>query len=154
MSAIEGKLRQLGLTLPAPHVPGFNYVLAVRTGDLIFLAGHSGRDEHDKIIKGKLGATMTADQAYPVARRAALGALATLKHVMGDLDRVRRVVKLLCMVNSSPHFRDQSRVADGASDLLVELFGNQSRHARSAAGVAGLPSGACVLVEMIVEVKD
>jgi enamine deaminase RidA (YjgF/YER057c/UK114 family) len=154
VSVVEEKLRRMGLALPRAHVPDFNYVPAVRSGRLVFLAGHSGRDEHDKIVKGKLGDTMTVDEAYPAARRAALGALTTLKRVTGDLDTVRRIVKLLCMVNSTPDFGDHPRVANGASDLLGELFGDRGRHARSAVGAASLPGGACVLIEMVVEVED
>ena len=151
----ERKLANLGLELPVTPVPLANYVPAVRTGNLLFLAGHvprmaDGIDLHP----GKLGVGVSIEEGYNAARQAALNCLSTIKATTGDLDKVVRVVKLLCMVSCAPEFVDQSGVANGASDLLVELYGDRGRHARSAVGMSSLPGNHCVEVEMVVEVAD
>ncbi len=151
---IEDKLSQMGLKLPAPGKPAGNYVPAVRTGNLVFLSGHGPKLEDGKLITGKVGADLTLDDGYAAAQRVALVLLASLKSEIGDLDRVRRVVKLLGMVNCTPDFTDQPKVINGASDLLVELFGDKGRHARSAVGMNALPSNIAVEIEMIVEIED
>jgi len=153
MSTAEQRLKDLGLALPPPQTPVANYVRAVRTGTLVFLAGHLPV-EHDKIVyQGKLGRDMDVETGYRAARLVMLNCLASLKEAIGDLDRVKRVVKLLGMVNSAPDFAEQPQVMNGASDLLVQVFGERGRHARSAVGMAGLPSGVAVEIEMIVEVE-
>ena len=149
---IEAKLKQLGLELPPPATPMANYVTAVRSGNLVFLSGH-GPVEKNRIIRGKLGRDLTVEQGYEAAKVTALGLLGTLKGVVGDLDKVRRIVKLLGMVNCTPDFLDHPQVINGASDLLVELFGERGRHARSAVGMPALPVDIAVEIEMIVEVK-
>ena len=151
MSAIEQRLRELGHELP-PSAPAPNLAGAVRAGNLVFVSGH-GPKRDGELIRGKLGDDVDVETGYQAARLVILNCLATLKAEIGDLDRVRRVVKLLGMVNSTPHFGDQPEVINGASDLLVQLYGERGRHARSAVGMAALPSNIAVEIEMIVEVE-
>ena len=152
---IENKLAEMGLELPPTPEPGGNYVETVRTGDLLFVAGHVPRMPDGSILnRGKVGREVTVEQGYQSAQRAMLNCLSSIKAGIGDLDKVKRVVKLLCMVNSAPEFGNQPGVANGASDLLVNLYGDQGRHARSAVGMGGLPNNVCVEIEMIVEVED
>ena len=147
----EAKARELGLDLTA-NPPVANYVPAVRTGDLVFLSGH-GPFQDGKLIRGKLGADMDVDAGYAAARAVMVQLLASLRAELGSLDRVARIVKLLCMVNCTPDFGDHPSVANGASDLLVEIFGDAGRHARSAVGMQSLPLGMSVEIEMIVAVQ-
>jgi len=147
----EKKLAELGITLPAVSKPVANYVKAVRTGNLLFLAGH-GPCELDATNTGKVGRDLTLEQGYQAARQTAICLLATLKAETGDLRKVRRVVKLLGMVNAIDSFTDHPKVINGASDLLVSVFGDAGRHARSAVGVASLPMNIAGEIEMIVEV--
>ena len=122
---------------------------------LVFLSGHGlGLPEGGFLHLGKLGADLTVEQGYDCARQVMLNLLASLKEEIGDLDKVKRVVKLLCMINAAPDFGDTPKVANGASDLLVELYGEAGQHARSAVGMATLPSGMPVEIEMVVEVED
>ena len=151
---IETKLTQMGLKLPAPGKPMANYVPSVRAGNLVFLSGHGPLLENGNLITGKVGADLNLDEGYNAARQVALILLASLKSEIGDLDKVRRVVKLLGMVNCTPDFVDQPKVINGASDLLVEIFGDKGRHARSAVGMNALPMNIAVEIEMIVEVED
>ena len=152
---IENKLKGMGLELPATTTPLANYVSSVRTGNLLFVAGHVGRmPDGTFLYPGRLGQDVTIEQGYESARQSMLNCLSSIKAAIGDLDRVKRVVKLLCMVNSAPGFGDQPSVANGASDLLVSLYGDRGRHARSAVGMGGLPRNVCIEVEMIVEVED
>ncbi len=150
--SIEQRVKELGLELPAVPSPAANYVNAVRTGNLVFLSGTAAMTAEGEIPKGKVGADVTTEEAAEHARLVGLNLLAVLKQELGDLDRVRRVVKLLGMVNAVPDFREQSKVVNGCSDLLVEVFGEQ--HARSAIGVGSLPFGITVEIEAIVEVED
>ena len=150
---IETKLSEMGFELPAPGQPAGNYVPAVRTGNLVFLSGHGPKLEDGGLITGKVGADLTLDEGYAAAQRVALILLASLKSEIGDLDRVHRVVKLLGMVNCTPDFTDHPKVINGASDLLVELFGDKGKHARSAVGMNALPSNIAVEIEMIVEIE-
>ena len=147
----EERLQQLGYTLPAAPPPVANYVGAVQSGNLLFLSGKGPDVEGGPRWRGKLGADLTTEQGYEAARGCMLNLLAVLKEEVGELSRVTRVVKLLGMVNSAPDFGDQPKVVNGASDLLVEVFGDRGRHARSAVGMAALPMGIPVEVEMIVE---
>lgn len=151
---IEAKLTQMGLKLPAAGKPVANYVPAVRSGNLIFLSGHGPVLDDGSRITGKVGADLTLDEGYNAARQVALILLASLKSEIGDLDKVRRVVKILGMVNCTPDFVDQPKVINGASDLLVEIFGDKGKHARSAVGMNALPSNIAVEIEMIVEIED
>ena len=147
----EARLRELGITLPTPAPPVANYVRAVRTGNLVFLAGHLECDG-TKQVRGQLGAEVTIEQGYASARQVGICILASLKQAIGNLDQVTRIVKVLGLVNSTADFTDHPRVVNGFSDLMVEVFGDRGRHARSAVGVAQLPGGGAVEVEMIVEV--
>ncbi|MBI2165887.1 MAG: RidA family protein [Chloroflexi bacterium] len=143
----------MGLSLPVPPKPVANYVPAVRSGTLVFLAGVGPRKADGSLMTGKLGRDLAVEQGYEAARLCGLNLLANLKQEIGDLDKVRRVVKMLGMVNSAPDFGDQPKVVNGASDLLVAVLGEKGRHARSAVGMAALPFGMAVEVEMIVEVE-
>ena len=146
MSA-EAKLRQLGITLPPAGAPVANYVNAVRAGNLLFLAGKG-----PGAISGKLGREFTAEQGYQHARAVGIALLAVIKAELGSLDHVKRVVKVLGMVNAVPEFTDHPKVINGCSDLFVEVFGNAGKHARSAVGMGSLPNGIPVEIEAIVEI--
>ena len=150
----EEKIKSMGLALPTPPKPVANYVPAVRTGNLIFLSGHGPVKADGTLITGKVGPDLTLEQGYQAARQVALALLASLKAEIGDLDRVKRVIKLLGMVNCPADFGDQPKVVNGASDLLVEVFGDKGRHARSAVGMNSLPNNIAVEIEMIVEVES
>lgn len=150
----EQVLADLGIALPTPGAPVANYVRAVRTGNLVFLAGHIPRSGDGEVVRGKLGADFTVEQGYDAAKLCAIGLLASLKAEIGELERVQRIVKVTGFVNSAPDFVDQSRVVNGTSDFLVEVFGERAKHARAALGMASLPLGAAVEVEMIVEIAD
>ena len=147
MSA-EKRLKELGIQLAPPSPPVANYVNAVRTGNLLFLAGKG-----PSAVKGKLGAEFSVEQGYQHARSVGLALLAVMKAELGSLDRVKRVVKLLGMVNGTPEFTDQPKVINGCSDLFVEVFGDKGKHARSAVGMGSLPNGIPVEIECIVEVQ-
>jgi enamine deaminase RidA (YjgF/YER057c/UK114 family) len=151
--SVEERLEQLGLEIPSAATPMANYVPAARTGNLVFLSGH-GPVEKDRLITGRLGSDLTVEEGYRAARVVALGLLGSLKALIGDLERVRRIVKLLGMVNCDADFKEQPQVINGASDLLVEIFGDRGRHARSAVGMNALPLNIPVEIEMIVEVED
>jgi enamine deaminase RidA (YjgF/YER057c/UK114 family) len=151
----EEKLRELGHELPEVAAPAASYVGAVRTGNLLFLAGHGPVTEGRMASIGKLGRDLDIDEGKRGAELVALSMLATIKQELGDLDRVKRIVKLLVMVNSTPDFEDAPKVANGASDLLVAVFGQErGAHARSAVGMASLPFGISVEIEGIFEVDD
>lgn len=150
---IEDRLKQLGLALPPVPTPVANYVPAVQTGNLLFLSGHGPGQGDGKIYKGKLGADLSVEDGYASARQVALCLISTLKNTLGDLDRVKRIVKLTGFVNSTPGFLDQPKVVNGASDLFVEVFGDKGRHARSAVGMVELPGGIPVEIELIVEIE-
>lgn len=149
----EDKISALGLNLEAAAAPLANYVPAVRSGDLVFLSGQVPVREDGTRVVGKVGADIDVDQAYAGARLAAVALLARLKAEIGSLNRVVRIVKVNGYVNAVSDFGQQPAVVNGASDLLVEVFGELGRHARAAIGVASLPSGAVVEVEMIAQVK-
>ncbi len=150
----EARLVELGIILPEPPNPVANYVNGVRTGNLIFLAGKGPVNADGTELHGKLGVDVTIEEGYAGARLTAINQLAVLKVMLGDLDRVVRVVKVLGMVNSDPSFIEQPAVINGFSDLIVEVFGERGRHARAAVGMASLPRGQAVEIEMIVEVRD
>lgn len=149
----EERLAALGVELRTPGPPTANFVRAVTAGELVFLAGHISVSDDGSPLTGKLGDGLAVEQGYAAARSAAVGLLSSLKAEIGELSRVRRVVKVLGMVNCTPDFTRQSQVVNGASDLLVEVFGEAvGKHARAAVGMASLPAGAAVEVEMIVEI--
>ena len=150
-SRAEENLKRLGLTLPAPSTPVANYVTSVRVGNLLFLAGHGPTAGTSP---GKVGKELTREQGYQAARQTGLNLLATIRAALGSLDRVKRVVKVLGMVNSAPGFAEQPQVINGFSDLMVEVFGEAiGKHARSAVGMAELPNNIPVEIEMILEVE-
>ena len=147
--SIDRRLEELGLELQPLPVPGGNYVHAVQTGDLLFLSGKG-----PGASTGKVGAEVSAERAHRDARDVGLQLIAVMRAELGSLDRVRRVVKVLGMVNAAPGFDAQPKVINGCSDLLVEVFGERGRHARSAVGMGSLPGGITVEIECIVEVGD
>lgn len=149
--SVEDRLQELGIVLGDPLPPVGNYIGAVTVGKLVFLSGHGPR-ETDGPVEGKLGDTLTLEQGQQAARNVGLNMLATLKAEIGDLDRVRRVVKVLGMVNAAPDFRDHPKVINGFSDLMIEVFGDPGRGGRSAVGMGSLPFQIPVEVEMIVEI--
>ncbi len=151
--SIEARLQELGITIPATGRPVANYVGAVRTGNLVFVSGHGPRLPQGGNITGKVGRDLSTEQGYEAARACILACLASLQAEIGDLNRVRRIVKLLGMVNCTEDFGEQPQVINGASDLLVSLFGERGRHARSAVGMQMLPGNISVEIEMIVEVN-
>lgn len=155
MAVIEKRIAELGISLPESPQPIANYVPTVRTGNLLFVAGLGPAARADgSVPNGKVGRDLTQEEGYEAARLVGINLLARLKSSLGDLDRVVRVVKLLSMVNCAPEFTQQPAVANGCSDLLVEVFGERGRHARSAVGMASLPNDIPVEIEMIVEVRD
>ena len=149
----EERLAALGIELPTPPAPVANYVRAVTTGNLVFLAGHGPLKADGTYVTGKLGQDLSLDEGYEAARLTAIALLASLRAEIGDLGRVRRIVKVTGMVNSDPAFTDQPKVINGCSDLLVEIFGDQGKHARAAVGMVSLPIGIAVEIEMVVEVE-
>jgi enamine deaminase RidA (YjgF/YER057c/UK114 family) len=151
---IEDKLRQMGLELPDPPKPVASYVPCVRTGNLLFVSGQVPRERGVLKYSGRLGGERSLDDGYQAARLCALNALSAVKQAVGNLDRVRRIVKLTGYVASATGFTDQPKVVDGASVLLVELFGERGQHARAAVGVNELPLGSAVELEMIVEIEE
>ena len=151
----EHRLHELGLRVPEPPPAVANYVGAVRSGNLLFVAGHGPFEEGKPTFIGKLGRDLDVAEGRRSAQLVALNMLATIKAELGDLDRVTRVVKLLVLVNSMPDFGDQPQVANGASDLLVDIFGEErGRHARSAVGMGALPFGISVEIEGVFEVES
>ena len=152
MSLVAQRLEELGIELPHPAAPLANYVGFVRSGDLLFLSGQLCLADGVPVAKGKLGRQVTVAQGQAAARVSAVNLLAQLRLALGDLDKVMRVVRLGGFVNSAPDFLDGAIVMNGASDLMVAVFGDKGRHARSAVGVATLPADAAVEVEGIFEV--
>ena len=150
--SVEERLRELGIELPEPPPPVGNYIGAVTVNNLVFLSGHGPRGDNGEYSSGKVGGELTLDQGQKEAYQVGLNMLATLRAEIGDLDRVRRVVKVLGMVNAAPDFRNHPEVINGFSDLMVEVFGEKGRGARSAVGMGSLPFQIPVEVEMIVEI--
>ncbi len=150
---VERKLSELGISLPTPASPVANYIPFVRAGTLLFVSGQLCFDASGKpVAKGKLGAGVSLDDGQKAARACAINVLAQIKSALGDLDRVARVVRLGGFINSAPSFLDGPKVMNGASDLMVEVFGDKGRHARTTVGVAVLPGDVAVEVDAVVEV--
>jgi enamine deaminase RidA (YjgF/YER057c/UK114 family) len=149
----DKKLKDLGIELITPSKPVANYVKAVRTGNLLYLSGDGPMKADGKYITGKLGADLTVEQGYEAAKQTGISILSTLKAELGDLNKVKRVVKVLGMVNCTSTFTDQPKVINGCSDLMVAVFGEKGKHARSAVGMASLPTNIAVEIEIIVEVE-
>ena len=148
--SVYDTLKTLGSTLPELARPGAVYVPFVRTGNLVYVSGHIARREGKPWV-GQLGAGLTTDEGKAAARAIAVELMGTLQAAVGDLDLIARIVKLMVLVNSAPTFTEQHLVANGASELLVQVFGDRGPHARSAFGVAQIPLGACVEIELIAE---
>ncbi|HET6767219.1 MAG TPA: RidA family protein [Chitinophagaceae bacterium] len=149
----ETRLKEKGIVLNTPGKPVANYVNAVRVGNLLYLAGKGPTKPDGSNITGKVGKDLTIEQGYEAARLTALNHLAVLKAELGSLNKVKRIVKVLGMVNCTEDFKDQPKVINGYSDLMVEIFGDKGKHARSAVGMYALPSNIAVEVEVIVEVE-
>lgn len=149
--SVYDKLSSLGITLPPVSTPAAAYVPFARTGNLVFLSGHIARKD-GKPLTGQLGGNITTEQGKEAARAIAIDLMATLQSALGDLNKIKRIVKLMVLVNSAPTFTEQHLVGNGASELFREVFGESGLHARSAFGVAQIPLGACVEIELIAEV--
>jgi enamine deaminase RidA (YjgF/YER057c/UK114 family) len=148
---VNDKLKELGITLPPVATPAAAYVPFVQTGNLVFLSGHIAKRDGKPWV-GQLGKTMATEEGKAAARAIAIDLMGTLQAAVGDLGRVKRIVKLMSLVNSTPDFTEQHLVTNGASELFGQVFGDKGSHARSAFGVAQIPMGACVEIEMIAEV--
>ena len=151
MSLIAQKLSNLGITLVPPGAPAAAYVMAVTSGNQVFVSGHIAKRDGKPWV-GKLGVDMDTASGKAAARSIAIDLMSTLQAHLGSLDRVKRIVKVMGLVNSSPEFIEQHLVINGCSELLAEVFGDAGKHARSAFGVTQIPLGACVEIEMIVEI--
>jgi enamine deaminase RidA (YjgF/YER057c/UK114 family) len=149
--SIQDKLKELGITLPPVATPAAAYVPFVRTGNLVFLSGHTAK-KNGKPWVGQLGKNMTTEEGKAAARTIAIDLMGTLQAAVGDLDKVTRIVKVMSLVNSTADFTEHHLVTNGASELFGQVFGDKGAHARSAFGVAQIPTGACVEIELIAEV--
>jgi enamine deaminase RidA (YjgF/YER057c/UK114 family) len=150
----EQRLKELGIELPEPRSPIANFVNAVRTGNLMFLAGNGPGLPGKPMPTGKVGRDFSIEQGYRLARDVGINLISVMKAELGDLDRVKRIVKVLGMVNATSEYSHQPEVINGCSDLFVEVFGERGKHARSAVGMGSLPRGIPVEIEVIVEVED
>jgi enamine deaminase RidA (YjgF/YER057c/UK114 family) len=150
---IENKLQELNITLPSTSAPAAAYVMVNQTGNLLFVSGHIAK-KNGAVLVGKLGETLTTEEGKEAAKLIAIDLIATLKNHLGDLDKVNKIVKVMSLVNSAPTFTEQHLVTNGCSELLVAVFGEKGKHARSAFGVSQIPLGSCVEIELIVEIKD
>ncbi len=149
---VEQRIKALKIDLPQNAPPVANYVNAVQSGKLVFLAGKGPKDDQGNYIKGKLGKDLSLEEGIEAARRAGISQLAALRDYTGDLNKVKRIVKVTGMVNATAEFEDHPKVVNGFSDLMVEVFGERGKHARSAVGLCSLPFNMAVEVEMVVEV--
>ncbi|MFZ1807008.1 MAG: RidA family protein, partial [Cyclobacteriaceae bacterium] len=140
----DKRVEELGIKLTPPSTPTANFVKAVRTGNLLYLSGHGPSKPEGGSITGKVGQDMTIEEGYNAARQSGIALLSTMKAELGSLNKVKRIVKVLGMVNCTPDFKDQPKVINGCSDLLVEVFGENGKHARSAVGMNALPSNIAV----------
>ena len=150
----EARLKELGLTLPSVPAPVANYLPYRVAGNLLFLAGQGPRGADGSFLTGKVGAEVSVDEAYKRARIVGLQLISAMKMALGSLDRVDTVVKMLCMVNAVPDFKDHPKVANGMSDLFVEVFGENGKHGRSAVGMGSLPNQISVEIEGIVSIRN
>jgi enamine deaminase RidA (YjgF/YER057c/UK114 family) len=149
---VYDKLKELGIELPTAGAPAAAYVMSAQSGNLVYLSGHIAKKD-GKVWVGKLGATLTTEEGRAAARSIAIDLIATLHAHVGDLNRVKRIVKVMSLVNSTFEFTEQHLVTNGASELIADIFGEAGKHARSAFGVAQIPLGACVEIELIAEVS-
>jgi len=149
---VYDKLKELGIELPTAGAPAAAYVMSAQSGNTVYLSGHIAKKD-GKVWAGKLGDNLSTEDGKAAARSIAIDLLATLHAHVGDLNRVKRIVKLMSLVNSTLDFTEQHLVTNGASELIADIFGERGKHARSAFGVAQIPLGACVEIEMIAEVE-
>jgi enamine deaminase RidA (YjgF/YER057c/UK114 family) len=149
---VYDKLKELGIELPTAGAPAAAYVMSAQSGNTVYLSGHIAKKD-GKVWAGKLGATLTTEEGRAAARSIAIDLIATLHTHVGDLNRVTRIVKVMSLVNSTFEFTEQHLVTNGASELIADIFGERGKHARSAFGVAQIPLGACVEIELIAEVS-
>ena len=150
----EARIKDLGISLPQPAKPVGNYIPGVRVGNLLYLSGHGPvRVDGQPTARGKVGRDLSTEEAYKIAREVGINLLGSARVILGSLDKVRRIVKVLGMVNSADGFGEQPKVINGFSDLMVEVFGENGRHARSAVGMAELPMGIPVEIEVILEME-
>ncbi len=150
---VNAKLAEMGVSIPEASPPVANYVNAVRTGNLVFMAGKGPKKEDGEYVTGKLGSDLTIEEGYEAARLTGIAQLAALKAEIGDLNKVKRIVKVTGMVNADPSFTQHPSVINGFSDFMVEIFGDRGKHARAAVGMGSLPLDIAVEIEMIVEVE-
>jgi len=150
--SVYDRLKELNIVLPVATPPVAAFVPTVQTGNLCYVSGHIAKRD-GKSWAGQLGVNINTAEGKQAARGIAIDLLGTLHHELGNLDRVQRIVKLFCLVNSGPAFTEQHLVANGASELLQEVFGEEGKHARSAVGVAQLPLGACVEIEIVAQIR-
>ena len=150
----ENRLKELGIQLTTPDAPAANFVLAVRTGNLVFLSGHGPMQANGEWVKGKVGSELTIEQGADAAKLTGISLLSSLKAEIGSLNKVKRIVKVLGMVNATPDFDKHPQVMNGFSDFMVEVFGESGKHARSAVGMGSLPHNIPVEIEMIVELIE
>ena len=148
---VYDKLKELGIELPTAGAPAAAYVMSAQSGNTVYLSGHIAKKD-GKVWAGKLGATLSTEEGRAAARSIAIDLIATLHAHVGDLNRVTRIVKVMSLVNSTFEFTEQHLVTNGASELIADIFGEAGKHARSAFGVAQIPLGACVEIELIAEV--
>lgn len=151
---VEQRLEELGIELYTPDTPVANYVQSVRTGNLVFLAGHGPKLQEGGYASGKVGRDVDLEQGKEAARFTAINLLSSLKAEIGDLNKVKRIVRVFGMVNATESFTDHPKIINGCSDLLVSVFGDRGKHARAAVGMVSLPMNITIEIEMIVEVKD
>lgn len=154
MSKIEQKLKEMGVVLSEVTEPKFSYLPCNRTGNLLYLSGQDCRIDGELMYEGKLGKEISIEQGQEAARQTIINCLSVLKWYLGDLDQVVKIVKILAFVNSAPGFGDQPYVINGASNFLIEVFGENGKHARSAIGTSDLPFHTPVEIEIIVEIRD
>jgi enamine deaminase RidA (YjgF/YER057c/UK114 family) len=150
----EARIKALGIQLITPTPPVANYVKAVRVGNMLYLSGHGPDKPEGGVVIGKVGSDLTLEQAKAAARLVGISLLSTIRGEVKDLNKVKRIVKVLGMVNAVPTFEQQPQVINGCSDLMVEVFGEDGKHARSSVGVGSLPNNIPVEIEMIVELKE
>lgn len=152
MSTIAQRLKELQIELPTAGAPAAAYVMSAQTGNTLFLSGHIAKKDGKPLV-GKLGLTMNTEEGKLAARSIAIDLMATMQAHLGNLDRVKRIIKVMSLVNSTETYTEHHLVTNGCSELLFEVFGEAGKHARSAFGVAQIPLGACVEIELIAEVE-
>jgi enamine deaminase RidA (YjgF/YER057c/UK114 family) len=152
-SLLSQRIKALGIKIPKASSPAASYVMASHVGNLVYVSGHIAK-KNNQVWVGKLGLNMTTEEGKLAARGVAIDILGTLDKHLGDLDQIERIIKVTSLVNSTPEYTEQHLVTNGCSELFVEVFGDAGKHARSAFGVAQLPLGACVEIELVAEIRS